>query len=58
MCEYNKEENKLLGLPADERCSLEKLGIQCRPETIEVCRRAEICLTCKGKQTCEGCSNK
>ena len=58
MCQYNKEENKLLGLPEDEPCSLEKLGIECRPITVEACRRAEICLACKDKRTCEGCPNK
>jgi hypothetical protein len=28
MCKYNKEENKLLGLPEDEECLLQKLSIQ------------------------------
>ena len=56
MCEWNKQENRILGLPLDEKCSFELLGIQCKPTTIKACQRAEICLACQRKD-CKGCEN-
>jgi len=44
MCEWNRQENKLLGQSMSEPCSLENLGIKCRPETVEACKAAEAVL--------------
>ena len=35
MCKYNKEENKLLGIPEDELCILETIAIQRRVEELQ-----------------------
>jgi len=45
MCEFNKEENKLLGFDENEECSLEDKGIKCRYETMCSCYKAENALS-------------
>ena len=44
MCRYNKEENRILGLPEDELCSMEKIygtDYKCHLETQKVCEETE-----------------
>ena len=56
ICKLNTQENRLLCLPYNEVCSIEQLGIKCKPETREACKRAELCYACR-KTECKGCNN-